>query len=154
MWEVGVFHPIFSLMFASLFSLRPLRVWCDVCKCGSSAAGFSRIHRMLITSPHTLSNPTSNFPPLTSHEYALGESVSVWALPFSLAATGGIVYSFSSSGYLDVSVPRVPSDQTMCSSGSTSPLRLVGFPIRTPPDQSLLSAPRGFSQIAASFFGS
>jgi hypothetical protein len=78
----------------------------------------------------------------------------VWALPFSLATTGGIDYSFSSSGYLDVSVPRVPSGQTMCSSGGTNPLRLVGFPIRTPPDQSLLSTPRGFSQIAASFFGS
>ena len=78
----------------------------------------------------------------------------VWALPFSLAATGGIDYSFSSSGYLDVSVPQVPSTQTMCSSGSTGPLRPVGFPIRTSPDQSLLSAPRGFSQIATSFFGS
>ena len=32
---------------------------------------------------------------------------SVWALPSSLAATGGIEFSFSSSGYLDVSVPRV-----------------------------------------------
>ena len=32
----------------------------------------------------------------------------VWALPRSLAATGGIDVSFSSSGYLDVSVPRVP----------------------------------------------
>ena len=31
----------------------------------------------------------------------------VWALPVSLAATGGIDYSFSSSGYLDVSVLRV-----------------------------------------------
>jgi hypothetical protein len=31
----------------------------------------------------------------------------VWALPISLAATPGIDYSFSSSGYLDVSVPRV-----------------------------------------------
>ena len=31
----------------------------------------------------------------------------VWALPFSLAATGGIDFSFFSSGYLDVSVPRV-----------------------------------------------
>ena len=31
----------------------------------------------------------------------------VWALPVSLAATQGIDYSFSSSGYLDVSVPRV-----------------------------------------------
>ena len=34
---------------------------------------------------------------------------SVWALPASLAATGGIEFSFSSSGYLDVSVPRVAS---------------------------------------------
>ena len=31
----------------------------------------------------------------------------VWALPRSLAATGGIVVTFSSCGYLDVSVPRV-----------------------------------------------
>ena len=34
----------------------------------------------------------------------------VWALSFSLAATLEIDYSFSSSGYLDVSVHRVPSD--------------------------------------------
>ena len=33
---------------------------------------------------------------------------SVWALPRSLAATEGIVITFSSSGYLDVSVHRVP----------------------------------------------
>ena len=33
----------------------------------------------------------------------------VWALPISLAATFGIDVSFFSSGYLDVSVPRVPS---------------------------------------------
>ena len=32
----------------------------------------------------------------------------VWALPRSLAATSGIDVSFSSSGYLDVSVHRVP----------------------------------------------
>ena len=32
----------------------------------------------------------------------------VWALPVSLAATSGIDVSFSSSGYLDVSVHRVP----------------------------------------------
>ena len=42
---------------------------------------------------------TSNFDPRTSRP--------VWALPVSLAATQGIDYSFSSSGYLDVSVPRV-----------------------------------------------
>ena len=33
----------------------------------------------------------------------------VWALTISLAATFGIDFSFSSSGYLDVSVHRVPS---------------------------------------------
>ena len=33
----------------------------------------------------------------------------VWALPVSLAATPGIDVSFFSSGYLDVSVRRVPS---------------------------------------------
>ncbi len=32
----------------------------------------------------------------------------VWALPLSLAATHRIEFSFSSSGYLDVSVHRVP----------------------------------------------
>ena len=35
----------------------------------------------------------------------------VWALPVSLAATPGIDVSFSSSGYLDVSVRRVPRMQ-------------------------------------------
>ena len=34
--------------------------------------------------------------------------ITVWALPRSLAATYGIDVSFFSSGYLDVSVPRVP----------------------------------------------
>ena len=34
--------------------------------------------------------------------------ITVWALPRSLAATYGIDVSFSSSGYLDVSVHRVP----------------------------------------------
>ena len=35
-------------------------------------------------------------------------AIPVWALPISLAATLGIDVSFSSSGYLDVSVHRVP----------------------------------------------
>ncbi len=33
---------------------------------------------------------------------------SVWAAPISLATTLGIAFAFFSSGYLDVSVPRVP----------------------------------------------
>ena len=45
----------------------------------------------------------------------------VWALPRSLAATRRIDLSFFSSGYLDVSVPRVPSCVTMCSSHRDGP---------------------------------
>ena len=40
----------------------------------------------------------------------------VWPLAASLAATKAIEFSFSSSGYLDVSVRRVPSSKTMDSS--------------------------------------
>jgi hypothetical protein len=36
----------------------------------------------------------------------------VWASPFSLAATNGIPRGLFSSGYLDVSVLRVPSLQS------------------------------------------
>ena len=39
----------------------------------------------------------------------------VWPGPRSLAATGGISVDFSSSGYLDVSVPRVAPPRAMCS---------------------------------------
>ena len=35
----------------------------------------------------------------------------VWPLPLSLATTSGISFDFSSSGYLDVSVPQVPHAQ-------------------------------------------
>ena len=34
--------------------------------------------------------------------------LAVWAAPISLATTFGIAFAFFSSGYLDVSVPRVP----------------------------------------------
>ena len=79
---------------------------------------------------------------------------SVWASPLSLATTQGIVFTFFSSGYLDVSVPRVPSSWTMNSSMGDGALPPPGFPIRRPTIQCLLAAPRGFSQLTASFFGS
>ena len=44
--------------------------------------------------------------------------MSVWALPVPLAATPGITFVFSSSGYLDVSVHRVP---LLTLSGHTCP---------------------------------
>ena len=77
----------------------------------------------------------------------------VWALSRSLAATKKIDVSFSSSGYLDVSVHRVPS-VTLCIHATVIRLLVPGFPIRISMDQSLLTAPHGFSQLTTSFFGS
>ena len=77
----------------------------------------------------------------------------VWALSISLAATLKIDVSFSSSGYLDVSVHRVPSI-TLCIHVTVIRLLVPGFPIRTSMDQCMLTAPHGFSQLTTSFFGS
>ena len=78
---------------------------------------------------------------------------SVWPLPSSLATTKGIEFSFFSSGYLDVSLPRVPSDEPMDSVHGDWALPQPGSPIRRSPDQSPFAAPRSFSQLIASFFG-
>ncbi len=72
----------------------------------------------------------------------------------SLAATQEIAFAFSSSGYLDVSVPRVCLPYPMYSGKDTVPLRTVGFPIRKSPDQSLLTASRSISVLVPSFIGS
>ena len=63
-------------------------------------------------------------------------------------------FAFSSSGYLDVSVPRVCLQYPMYSGKDTILLRIVGFPIRKSPDQSLLTAPRSISVLVPSFIGS
>ena len=66
-----------------------------------------------------------------------------WPGPRSLATTNGVSFDVLSSGYLDVSVPRVclPCGMTLRS----------GFPIRKSPDQSLFAAPRCLSQRITSF---
>ena len=79
--------------------------------------------------------------------------IPVWALSISLAATLEIDVSFSSSGYLDVSVHRVPS-VTLWIHVTVIRLLVPGFPIRISMDQGLLTAPHGFSQLTTSFFGS
>ena len=56
-----------------------------------------------------------------------GACTAVWALPRSLAATYGIDVSFSSSGYLDVSVPRVPL-RTLWIHVRMTVVRTAGFP--------------------------
>ena len=77
----------------------------------------------------------------------------VWPLTSSLATTKVIEFSFFSSGYLDVSLPRVPSYETIYSSHGDRALPRPGSPIRIPMDQCLLAAPHGFSQLIASFVG-
>src|SRR5207245_11749513 len=75
---------------------------------------------------------------------------SVWAGPRSLAATGGIAIAFSSSGYLDVSVPRV----CFSLAGDGGPCGPSGSPIRKSWDHSLFAAPPGLSQLTTSFVAS
>ena len=69
-----------------------------------------------------------------------------WPNPRSLATTSGVSVDVLSSGYLDVSVPRVRLSFEI-------PLR-VGFPIRKSTDQSLFAAPHGLSQRTTSFIAS
>ena len=74
-----------------------------------------------------------------------------WPGPRSLTTTNGVSVDVLSSGYLDVSVPRVRLRILWIQ--IRIPLR-VGFPIRKCPDQSLLAAPRTLSQRATSFIAS
>ena len=77
----------------------------------------------------------------------------VWAGALSLAATRAISVDFSSSGYLDVSVPPVASSRAMCSPAGSRAWPLLGSPIRESPDRRPFAPPRGLSQLAAPFIG-
>ena len=61
--------------------------------------------------------------------------------------------SFFSSGYSDVSFPRVPSSHPMRSGAGDGALPPPGFPIRRSVLHSPLAASHGLSQLATSFFG-
>ena len=77
----------------------------------------------------------------------------VWPLSLSLAATHEIDVSFSSSGYLDVSVHRVPF-HTLWIGVWIHEVTHVGFPIQISADLWIFAPPRSFSQLITSFFGS
>ena len=80
--------------------------------------------------------------------------IPVWPLSISLAATLEIDVSFSSSGYLDVSVHRVPS-VTLCIHVTVmAHYRHRVSPFGYPWIYRLFAAPHGFSQLTTSFFGS
>ena len=78
----------------------------------------------------------------------------VWPLPRSLATTCGISVDFSSSPYLDVSVQAVPLTHLFDSVRHDGSLHPPDCSIQTSTDQCLFAAPRGFSQLITSFFGS
>jgi len=76
----------------------------------------------------------------------------VWAIPISLATTPGII-SFPPATEL-FQFADLPHAGLFCSACCDWALPQPGFPIRTPPDQSMLAAPRGISLPTASFIGS
>ena len=75
--------------------------------------------------------------------------------PFEInfVGLGCFAFTFFSSGYLDVSVPRVPFSCTIYSYTDTSALPEVSFLIRRSTGQSLFAAHRSLSQLVTSFFG-
>jgi hypothetical protein len=78
----------------------------------------------------------------------------VWAVPLSLAATDGITIVFFSCGYLDVSVPRVRL-MYLCIQYTILEHYLQRVsPFGYPRIKACLAAPRGFSQLTASFIAS
>ena len=76
----------------------------------------------------------------------------VWAVPRSLAATQGITVVFFSSGYLDVSVPRVRPLQYYTTGCHV--FNMTGCPIRKSADHIVCANPRSLSQLVTSFFAS
>ena len=75
----------------------------------------------------------------------------VWALPRSLATTGGIIHLFSlPRGTKMFQFPRFAS---LRKQGYQS-FRLVGCPIRISPDQRLFAPTRGLTQLITSFIAS
>ncbi len=77
----------------------------------------------------------------------------VWALPRSLAATCGIDVSFFSSGYLDVSVRRVPlrtllRDYSLCSCTDAWSLSMRVSPFRNPWINGYLLLPTAFRSLS------
>ena len=123
------FRNYFTLLFAVLFTF-PLRYWFTIGVygvfsltgwCRQIQAGFlrsrltqdtarrqsftfTRLSRsMALLSRRFYLRLVSKCSPTTLWQHA----AKVWAVPFSLATTWGIIIIFFSSGYLDVSVPRV-----------------------------------------------
>jgi hypothetical protein len=88
------------------------------------------------------------------HNPKTTEVALVWAVPRSLAATDGITIVFFSCGYLDVSVPRVRLMQLCIHCTILEHYLQRVSPFGYPRIKACLAAPRGFSQLTASFIAS
>ena len=75
---------------------------------GYRSAGFPFAYGAFTLSGRLSQNLSARFIRSIMRSEPRDARIPVWALPFSLAATPGIDVSFFSSGYLDVSVHRVP----------------------------------------------
>ena len=116
-------------------------------------SGFCRVTHDFGYGAFTLSGWLSQ-----NHSATLGKSmmrseprdarIPVWALPLSLAATHGIDVSFSSSGYLDVSVHRVPFSCTVDSCMDDRSLSCRVPPFRYPRIFAYLQLPVAFRSLS------
>ena len=78
----------------------------------------------------------------------IAETISVQAIPSSLATTRGIIIIFFSSGYLDVSVHRV------CFLVTQDIHKWMGCPIRVSADRFVFANSRSLSQLVTPFIAS
>lgn len=101
---------------------------------------------------------TFQFSSITSYQslcsvHNPGNKFPVWALSLSLAATKKIDFSFSSSRYLDVSVPWVTFIK-LCIHLMIHGVSHVSFLIRRSSDLRLCAPTRSLSQLITSFIAS
>src|SRR5690606_8181408 len=82
-----------------------------------------------------------------SYNPVVAVTTAVWAVSLSLATTQEIAFAFSSSGYLDVSVPRVGSDAPMCSARSDTASRYRVVPFGDPRINACLQLPAAYRSL-------
>ncbi len=136
------FTPLTGVLFAF-----PSRYWFTIGQSGVFSLGGWSPHiqtRFLVPRPtrfHWIQvSDTGLSPTMAALSRAFSyHSSSLRASPRSLAATEGISVDFFSSGYLDVSVPRVRLLH-LCIQCKIPDRNRVGFPIQKCPDHSLFAS--------------
>ena len=113
----------------------------------------ARLRADLVTPCHVRNRDPGSHNPV--HATLTGyHTWTVWAIPFSIASTGGVDVSFLSCRYLDGSVPCVPY-RTLWIHVRLTKVSLVSFPnLGHPRIKDRLRLPGAFRSLATSFFGS